>query len=89
MQCGWLLWLQTVDEQYHREDFDGYIDLGRELSVLHSMLEECLPNMTEVRQLLLLVLKPGFGSASELQCSFNDSPGLDASPSQVPSQQCW
>ena len=28
-------------------------------------------------------------SASNLECSCTDSPGQDASPSQVPSQQCW
>ena len=26
---------------------------------------------------------------SNLECSYTDSPGQDASPSQVPSQQCW
>ena len=26
---------------------------------------------------------------SNLECSCTDSPGQDASPSQVPSQQCW
>ena len=25
----------------------------------------------------------------QLECSCTDSPGQDASPSQVPSQQCW
>ena len=28
-------------------------------------------------------------SASNLECSCTDSPGQDASPSQIPSQQCW
>ena len=28
-------------------------------------------------------------SASNLECSCTDSPGQDASPSQVLSQQCW
>ena len=33
--------------------------------------------------------KPGFHSVSNLDCSYTDTPGLDTSPSQVPSQQCW
>ena len=28
-------------------------------------------------------------SAINLECSCTDSPGQDAGPSQVPSQQCW
>ena len=28
-------------------------------------------------------------SVKQLECSCTGSPGQDASPSQVPSQQCW
>ena len=32
--------------------------------------------------------KPRFVQHKQLECSFTDSPEQDASPSQVPSQQC-
>ena len=33
--------------------------------------------------------KSGLWRTALLECSCTDSPGQDASPSQVPSQQCW
>ena len=35
-------------------EFDGFIDLGKELSILHSLLVESLEKMNEVRQRIFI-----------------------------------
>ncbi len=37
-------------------EFDGFIDLGKELSILHSLLVESLDKMNEVRQTIINIL---------------------------------
>lgn len=40
--------IQEVSENDQVCEFDGFIDMGKELSLLHTLLEESLQKMNEV-----------------------------------------
>lgn len=46
----WILFfLQSATDKSHAVKFSGYIDLGRELALTHSLLSEALENFDKVR----------------------------------------
>ena len=48
---------QTASQCERRQEFDGYIDLGKELSILHALLTESLEKMNEASESKLARLR--------------------------------
>lgn len=82
--------------QDHSTEFDGHIDLGKQLSILHTLLRECVEKISPVRlqeveklhmilERIHLALAQPAGIRTPLNC-IEKQPSNDQNPSYQPVQ---